>query len=119
LTLPEIIAKKEKVTEKFQIKNQPMNFEVSDFWSWNQSDLIENRTRGIFISGLEVAINYIRCCVQYFFFKIPLISSNSKSSFKNFFNVIFLSSNKYSVIILYLKYLKDGISELSLLLHIS
>jgi len=112
LTLPEIIAKKGKVTEKFQIKNQPMNFEVSDFWSWNQSDLIENRTRGIFISGLEVAINYIRCCVQYFFFKIPLISSN-------FFNVIFLSSNKYSVIILYLKYLKDGISELSLLLHIS
>jgi len=24
-----------------------LNFNLSDFWSWNQSDLIENRTRGI------------------------------------------------------------------------
>ena len=24
-----------------------MDFHLSDFWSWNQSDLIENRTRGI------------------------------------------------------------------------
>ena len=47
MTLPEIIAKKKNGTEKFQIKNQTLNFDLSEFWSWNQSNLIENRTRGI------------------------------------------------------------------------
>ena len=47
MTLPEIIVKKKNGAEKFQIKNRPLSFELSDFWSWNQSDLIENRTRGI------------------------------------------------------------------------
>ena len=47
MKLPKIIAEKKKGTEKFQIKNQILNFNLSEFWSWNQSDLIENRTRGI------------------------------------------------------------------------
>jgi len=47
VTLPEIIAKKKNGTERFQIKNQTLNFELTEFWSWNQSNLIENRTRGI------------------------------------------------------------------------
>jgi hypothetical protein len=47
VNLPEIIAKKKKGTEKFLNENQTLNFELSEFWSWNQSDLIENRTRGI------------------------------------------------------------------------
>lgn len=47
MNLPEIIAKKKKGTEKFLNENQTLNFELSEFWSWNQSDLIENRTRGI------------------------------------------------------------------------
>ena len=47
MKLPKIIAEKKKGTEKFQIKNQILNFNLSEFWSWNQSDLIENRTRGV------------------------------------------------------------------------
>jgi len=47
VTLPEIIVKKKNGTEIFLNKSQPLNFNLSDFWSWNQSDLIENRTRGI------------------------------------------------------------------------
>ncbi len=47
MTLPEIIVKKKNGTEIFLNKSQPLNFNLSDFWSWNQSDLIENRTRGI------------------------------------------------------------------------
>ncbi len=39
--------KKKNGTEIFLNKSQPLNFNLSDFWSWNQSDLIENRTRGI------------------------------------------------------------------------
>jgi len=47
VNLPEIITKKKNGTEKFQIKSRILNFNLSEFWSWNQSDLIENRTRGI------------------------------------------------------------------------
>lgn len=47
MNLPEIISDKKTGKEKFMIKNEPLNFDLLDFWSWNQSDLIENRTRGI------------------------------------------------------------------------
>ena len=47
MTLPKINAEKKNGTEKFQIESQTLDFDLSEFWSWNQSDLIENRTRGI------------------------------------------------------------------------
>ncbi|GGZ88262.1 hypothetical protein GCM10007028_28230 [Algibacter mikhailovii] len=47
VNLPEIISKRKNGTEKFQNENQNLNFKLSEFWSWNQSNLIENRTRGI------------------------------------------------------------------------
>ncbi|WP_189361787.1 hypothetical protein [Algibacter mikhailovii] len=47
MNLPEIISKRKNGTEKFQNENQNLNFKLSEFWSWNQSNLIENRTRGI------------------------------------------------------------------------
>lgn len=47
LNLPKIIVERKKGTEKFKVKNQYLNFDLSNFWSWNQSNLIENRTRGI------------------------------------------------------------------------
>jgi len=47
VTLPKIIAKKKNGTEKFQRGSETLTFELSEFWSWNQSNLIENRTRGI------------------------------------------------------------------------
>lgn len=33
--------------ESFQFEYQKLHFSVVDFWIWNQSDLIENRNRGI------------------------------------------------------------------------
>ena len=33
--------------ERFLLNGIEQNFSLIDFWSWNQSDLIENRTRGI------------------------------------------------------------------------
>ena len=33
--------------EPFRYGNEILNFSVVDFWRWNQSDLIENRNRGI------------------------------------------------------------------------
>jgi len=47
MTLPEITPESKTGSEKFQFNNQLLDFHLSDFWSWNQSDLIENRTRGI------------------------------------------------------------------------
>lgn len=34
-------------TEKFCENDKSLNFGLIDFWAWNQSDLIENRNRGI------------------------------------------------------------------------
>ncbi len=33
--------------EKFEFQSNVLDFNLLEFWSWNQSDLIENRTRGI------------------------------------------------------------------------
>jgi hypothetical protein len=63
LTFPKIIAKKKIGNEKFQIENKTLKFELSEFWSWNQSNLIENRTRGILAEfiikkALEIESDY-------------------------------------------------------------
>jgi hypothetical protein len=34
-------------SEKFQFADEQLAFAIVDFWQWNQSDLIENRNRGI------------------------------------------------------------------------
>ena len=47
MELPDIKVKRKTGKEKFEFKNNTLNFDLSEFWSWNQSDLIENRTRGI------------------------------------------------------------------------
>ena len=33
--------------ENFISGSKSLNFSLTDFWSWNQSNLIENRTRGV------------------------------------------------------------------------
>ncbi|MFT5917291.1 MAG: hypothetical protein ACI81T_003806 [Bacteroidia bacterium] len=47
MNLPEVPFEKKSGIEKFSLENEFLNFELSEFWSWNQSNLIENRTRGI------------------------------------------------------------------------
>ncbi|MBZ9628121.1 hypothetical protein LB450_08425 [Psychroflexus sp. CAK1W] len=47
MNLSEIIVEKKTGNEAFKHNNQQLDFNLSDFWSWNQSDLVENRTRGI------------------------------------------------------------------------
>lgn len=47
MKLPQIITAKKKGNESFEYKNQNLDFDLKDFWSWSQSNLIENRTRGI------------------------------------------------------------------------
>lgn len=37
----------EKLEKKFEFNKKELDFDLTEFWSWNQSDLIENRTRGI------------------------------------------------------------------------
>ncbi len=33
--------------ESFTIQNNPLNFKLADFWSWSQSDLLNNTLRGV------------------------------------------------------------------------
>lgn len=47
MNLPEIIVKRKNGNESFLENDKTLNFDLTDFWSWNQSDLVENRTRGI------------------------------------------------------------------------
>jgi hypothetical protein len=47
LDLAKINVERKNGNEKFQSGNELLDFELSDFWSWNQSNLVENRTRGI------------------------------------------------------------------------
>lgn len=44
---PEIKTKLLEPTEKFKFNNENLDISITDFWKWNQSDLIENRNRGI------------------------------------------------------------------------
>ena len=47
MKLPEIKARRKEGYEKFTFNGKELHFNIKDFWSWNQSDLLENRTRGI------------------------------------------------------------------------
>jgi len=47
ISLPEIKTEQKSGDEKFLMNGIEQSFSLIDFWSWNQSDLIENRTRGI------------------------------------------------------------------------
>lgn len=45
--LSNIKVKRKTGEEYFEYKKNILDFNLIDFWSWNQSDLIENRTRGV------------------------------------------------------------------------
>ena len=44
---PALEAKPKTGDEIFSFKDRPLDFQLIDFWRWNQSCLLENRTRGI------------------------------------------------------------------------
>jgi len=61
MDLDKIISTPKNPNEKFHFRGLPLNFNLVDFWSWNQSDLIENRNRGIlaeFIVRHALGLNY-------------------------------------------------------------
>jgi len=47
LKLTEINPERKNGNEYFSFNNRNLDFKLTDFWIWNQSNLIENRTRGI------------------------------------------------------------------------
>ncbi len=47
MELPDIKVEKKTGKENFEFNRNSQGFDLTEFWSWNQSDLIENRTRGI------------------------------------------------------------------------
>jgi hypothetical protein len=46
MILPEIFSTPKAGSELFEFESKNLGFDLSEFWSWNQSNLIENRTRG-------------------------------------------------------------------------
>lgn len=47
MNLPNIKTNRKTGNENFVLKKKVLNIKIQDFWCWNQSNLIENRTRGI------------------------------------------------------------------------
>ncbi len=47
MNLSNINTKRKNGYEKFEFNGIELDFELIEFWSWNQSNLVENRTRGI------------------------------------------------------------------------
>ena len=47
IKLSKITPERKSGNEKFSFNNKDLDFRLKDFWVWNQSNLIENRTRGI------------------------------------------------------------------------
>ena len=47
MKLPEIETELKTGQENFTFQDKNFDFKLTDFWTWNQSNLIENRTRGI------------------------------------------------------------------------
>ena len=61
MNLEEIKTLPKNPDELFRFNNQNLDFRLVDFWMWNQSDLIENRNRGIlaeFIVRQALEIKY-------------------------------------------------------------
>jgi len=44
---PKLEIEKKTGEEKFKYNQVDLDFNLNNFWSWNQSNLIENRTRGV------------------------------------------------------------------------
>jgi hypothetical protein len=61
MELSEIKTTPKRGDEKFLLRNQELNFNITDFWAWNQSDLIENRNRGILAEFLVRQALGLRC----------------------------------------------------------
>lgn len=47
MNLDELLTTLKNPSENFKFNGQTLDFKLVDFWAWNQSDLIENRNRGI------------------------------------------------------------------------
>jgi hypothetical protein len=47
MNLHEINSTPKNPNEKFQLNGNDLNFKLVDFWIWNQSNLVDNRNRGI------------------------------------------------------------------------
>ena len=47
MNLNAIIAQPKSGEEKFRFNEGNIDFKLNEFWKWNQSNLLENRTRGI------------------------------------------------------------------------
>ena len=61
MDLDKIISTQKNPNKRFHFRELPLNFNLVDFWSWNQSDLIENRNRGIlaeFIVRQALGLDY-------------------------------------------------------------
>lgn len=47
MSLEEILSLPQTPNRPFTVNDKVLDFKLVDFWQWNQSDLIENRNRGI------------------------------------------------------------------------
>lgn len=64
--------------EPFHINSQNLDFKLIDFWKWNQSNLIENRTRGILAEYIVRAALEIKSNIRVEWDNYDLVSNTGK-----------------------------------------
>jgi len=62
--------------ESFLFKGKELNHKISDFWSWSQSDLIGNTTRGILAEFIVKSALEIKSEVRNEWYEYDLITEN-------------------------------------------
>ncbi len=76
MNLPKLNIEKKTGTESFTLKNEVLPFNLNDFWSWNQSDLVENRTRGILAEFIVLKALNIKSKIRQEWDKYDLLTDN-------------------------------------------
>lgn len=97
--LAEISVKPKKGNELFYNNNHSLSFDILEFWSWNQSNLFENRTRGILAEFIVAKALDIELQARVEWDDFDLISNNGrKIEIKSAAYIQSWNQKKYSII---------------------
>lgn len=76
--LTKIIIEAKCGSEEFYTNSQKMGFQLIDFWAWNQSNLFENRTRGVLAEFIVAKALNISLTTRIEWDDFDLITKNGK-----------------------------------------
>lgn len=83
MKLSEIKTTVKNQEEQFLFNGKPLDYKLLDFWAWNQSDLIENRNRGLLAEFIIRQALGLRCISRLEWNDFDLVDDNIKIEVKS------------------------------------